>query len=223
MYVYLCVYIYMPSASSRKRFRRSLFIRRCVSVGVMSERKDSEAVFCVWCPAANCRLVGARFGRWREDSFGRARCLTLRYSLPLLYVGWSTRRARTSLNVEYAERGKENTVFYSYICRLFCEHIQLEYVRIHAIYRVDQAEYGIHRRVVAPLEYVNLYSTRSRHTSDRRSRRRRTPVSDAPSAEVLNLAFTRYVHDMVTANIVWSIAYKRESGGKVVYCPIIAQ
>jgi len=29
------------------------------------------------------RLVGARFGRWREDTFGRGRCLTLRYSLPL--------------------------------------------------------------------------------------------------------------------------------------------
>jgi len=29
------------------------------------------------------RLVGARFGRWREDTFGRARSLTLRYSLPL--------------------------------------------------------------------------------------------------------------------------------------------
>jgi len=29
------------------------------------------------------RLVGVRFGRWREDTFARARCLTLRYSLPL--------------------------------------------------------------------------------------------------------------------------------------------
>ena len=31
----------------------------------------------------DCRLVGAHFGRWREETFGRARCLTLRYSLPL--------------------------------------------------------------------------------------------------------------------------------------------
>jgi len=32
----------------------------------------------------DCRLVGACFGRWREETFGRrARCLTLRYSLPL--------------------------------------------------------------------------------------------------------------------------------------------
>ena len=29
------------------------------------------------------RLIGARFGRWREEGFGRARCLTLRYSLLL--------------------------------------------------------------------------------------------------------------------------------------------
>ena len=28
-------------------------------------------------------LVGARFGRWREETFGRAQCLTLRFSLPL--------------------------------------------------------------------------------------------------------------------------------------------
>jgi len=31
------------------------------------------------------------------------------------------------------------------------------------------------------------------------------------------------VHDIVIANIVWCIAYKRESGGEVVYCPIIVQ
>jgi len=42
------------------------------------------------------RLVGARFGRWREQTFERARCSTLRYSLPLsvwvdplgLTLGW---------------------------------------------------------------------------------------------------------------------------------------
>jgi len=28
-------------------------------------------------------LIGARFGRWREERFGRARCLTLRYSVLL--------------------------------------------------------------------------------------------------------------------------------------------
>jgi len=43
---------------------------------------------------------------------------------------------------------------------LFCEYIRLEYVRIHVIYRVNQAESVIHILVVAPQEYVNIYSTR---------------------------------------------------------------
>jgi len=42
---------------------------------------------------------------------------------------------------------------------LFCECFHLEYVRIHVIYRVNQAEHVIHIRVVAPQEYVNIYST----------------------------------------------------------------
>jgi len=47
---------------------------------------------------------------------------------------------------------------------LFCEYTNLEYVHIHVIYRVDQAEYGIHIRVAASQKYVNTYSTR-RHPS----------------------------------------------------------
>jgi len=43
---------------------------------------------------------------------------------------------------------------------LFCEYVHLEYVHIHAIYRVNQAEYIIRIRVVAPQEYVNLDLTR---------------------------------------------------------------
>jgi len=35
----------------------------------------------------------------------------------------------------------------------------LGYVRIHGIYEVNQAEYGIRILVVAPHEYVNIYST----------------------------------------------------------------
>jgi len=42
---------------------------------------------------------------------------------------------------------------------LFCEHIYLEYVRIHVIYRVNQAEHVIHVLVVVPQEYGNLYTT----------------------------------------------------------------
>jgi len=40
-----------------------------------------------------------------------------------------------------------------------CEYIHLAYARIRVINRVDQAEYVIHIRVVAPQEYVNIYST----------------------------------------------------------------
>ena len=35
---------------------------------------------------------------------------------------------------------------------------------MHVMYRVNRAEYVMHMLVVAPQEYVNLYSTR-RHTS----------------------------------------------------------
>jgi len=46
------------------------------------------------------------------------------------------------------------------MCSLFCEYIHNEYVRIHVIYRGNQAEYVIHILVVAPHENVNTYSTR---------------------------------------------------------------
>jgi len=62
------------------------------------------------------------------------------------------------LHVEYAERGNEYGILF--IFSLFCEYMHLEYVRIHVIYRVDQAEHGIHVLVIAPQEYVNIYSTR---------------------------------------------------------------
>jgi len=42
----------------------------------------------------------------------------------------------------------------------FCEYSQLEKVRIYVIYRSNQAEYGINILVVAPQEYVKIYSTR---------------------------------------------------------------
>jgi len=50
-----------------------------------------------------------------------------------------------------------NMVFYS--C-LACSMNTLIYVRGPVIYRVHQAEYGIRIRLVAPHEYVNIYSTR---------------------------------------------------------------
>jgi len=51
---------------------------------------------------------------------------------------------------------EKNAAFYSY---LDC-FVHLEYVRIYAAYRVDQAEDFIHIIVVAPQEYVKIYSTR---------------------------------------------------------------
>jgi len=69
-----------------------------------------------------------------------------------------------TLHVEYAERGKQYGILF--IFSLFCEYIHLEYIRIHAIYRVTQAEYVIHILVVAPQEYVSIYSTHRLLTPD---------------------------------------------------------
>jgi len=63
-----------------------------------------------------------------------------------------------TLHVEYAERGKEYGTLFT--VSLFCEYIYLEYVCIHVIYRVNQAEYVIHVLVVKPQEYVKICLTR---------------------------------------------------------------
>jgi len=63
---------------------------------------------------------------------------------------------------EYAERGTEYGILF--IFSLFYEYIHLKYVRIHVIYRVNQAEFVIHKQAVAPQEYVNIYSTCMRST-----------------------------------------------------------
>jgi len=67
-------------------------------------------------------------------------------------------RVRSPYHVEYTERGKDYGVLF--IFSLFCECIHVEYVRIHLMYRVNQAEYVTHILVVAPQECVNIYSTR---------------------------------------------------------------
>jgi len=54
---------------------------------------------------------------------------------------------------------EKNTAFYLYLA-CFRNTSILYYARIHVIYRVNQAEYAIHLLVVAPQEYVNIYSTR---------------------------------------------------------------
>jgi len=58
------------------------------------------------------------------------------------------------LHVEYAEPGNGYGILF--ILSLFFEYTHLEYIRIYAIYRVNQAEYGIHILVVAPQEYANI-------------------------------------------------------------------
>jgi len=47
-----------------------------------------------------------------------------------------------------------------FIFNLFCEYTNLACVIVPVVYRVNQAEYAIHIRVVASQEYVNTYSTR---------------------------------------------------------------
>jgi len=61
------------------------------------------------------------------------------------------------LHVEYAGPGIEYGILFRF--SLYCEYIHLDFVRIHVIYRVHQAEYVIHIRVVAPQEYVDIDST----------------------------------------------------------------
>jgi len=75
--------------------------------------------------------------------------------------------AALSLPVEYAERGKAYGILF--IFSLSCEYIHLEYIRIHVIYRANQAEYAMHILVVAPQECLNIYSTRRALTSSRSS------------------------------------------------------
>ena len=67
-------------------------------------------------------------------------------------------RTVTILQVEYGGGGR---IQYSilFIFSLFYESSNLEYVHIHVIYRVNQAEYGIRILVAASQEYVNTYST----------------------------------------------------------------
>jgi len=71
-------------------------------------------------------------------------------------AGYGEGRLET-LHVEYAERGEEYGILF--VFSLLCEYILIEYVRIHVIYKVNQAEYVIHIRVASPQEYVNTYST----------------------------------------------------------------
>ena len=59
-----------------------------------------------------------------------------------------------ALYVEYADPQREYGILF--IFRLFSEYINLEYVRIHVICRVNLAEYAIRIPKAAPQEYVNI-------------------------------------------------------------------
>jgi len=63
-----------------------------------------------------------------------------------------------TLRVESAERGTKYGILF--VFSLFCEYINLEYVRVPVTYRVDQAEHVVLILVAASQEYVNTYSTR---------------------------------------------------------------
>jgi len=67
-----------------------------------------------------------------------------------------------TLHVEYAERRKKYRILIMF--GLLYDYRHLEYELIYAIYRVAQAEYGIHIRMAASQEYVNTYSTRRLQT-----------------------------------------------------------
>jgi len=67
-------------------------------------------------------------------------------------------QTQPTLQVEYAERRIEYGILF--IFSLLYEYTNLEYVHIHLMYRVDQAECVIHIRVATPQEYVNSYSIR---------------------------------------------------------------
>jgi len=57
-------------------------------------------------------------------------------------------------------RNKEKSYGILFIVRLLCEYMHLDYVRIHVIYSVHQAEYVIHILVVTPQEYLNISTRR---------------------------------------------------------------
>jgi len=62
----------------------------------------------------------------------------------------------STLYIDYTEKGKVYGILFT--VGLFCEQSHLDYVRTHAIYRVNQAVNVIHILVVAPQEDVNIES-----------------------------------------------------------------
>ena len=130
-----------------------------------------------------------RYRRYLRDVTRRPAILTYYFEFNPYYYLCGSRRAARPLHVEYAERGQECGILF--MCSLFCEYIHLEYGRMHVIYRVNQAEHVIHILVVAPQEYVEIYSTC----------RARPPMVSFPPARV-PLGFIRVMsrHSAVNSN-----------------------
>ena len=102
--------------------------------------------------------------------------------------------ATTTLHVEYAERGTEYGILF--ICNLFCEYANLEYVRLHVIYRANQAEYGIHILVIVQQKYVNNYSTPRTTTYTTRTLTLTVAVDERAEVEIytyIHIRIYRYI------------------------------
>jgi len=104
----------------------------------------SWAIVFMWTNASGAILVFM----WTDAS----------WAIVLMWTGAYEKRPYV-LNMRSEE---QNTVLHIFC--LFCEYINLAYVRVSVIYRVHQAEYGIHILVAASQEYVNTYSTRTEAT-----------------------------------------------------------
>ena len=195
-YMYVCVYVCM-------HMYMNLMI--CVYISILSMYACMQVYVCICMCVyiyiyALSPIITARRRSDRPE-------LTLRIGtrgLAILDAPTQRRLMRvSSLHVEYAERGNAYGILF--IFSVLCEYARLEYVRIHVVYRVNQAEYGIHILEVAPPEYVNIYSTRrvsktiSIHatrplrTSD--SLRRRSPAGGHSASCSLSASRT---HSVVT-------------------------
>jgi len=106
----------------------------------------------------------SRVSRVRGSLVGRDRPLTGPLAVkPATHVATQISIAThsvwgTFLHVKYVERIIKYGI--RFIFSPFCAYMNLEYVRFHVIFRVNQAECVIRLLTAAPQEYVNTYSTR---------------------------------------------------------------
>jgi len=140
-YTYICIYIYIY-----------IYICICICIYIHIGLNSKLTHSLGRCVSSASTLPHAL--RWAQQALRPA----LKAAPPAPRPGltrllWIEKRRIISLHVEYAEWGEEYSILF--IFSLFCEYMQ----RIHIIYRVNQVVYVIHFLVVAPQEYVNIYST----------------------------------------------------------------